>query len=108
MLELDSFASKASVYDAKCSLNIFVTWGFLESELQLRKSPHYPKGSYSAKSRLMILQQVAHEKKRFTVNDYLEGCHHSISPRQAQRDLKNSNKIKFFSKTKNRFYKKLG
>lgn len=101
---LRPFASVAIQVSALHPLKCYEKWGFAEDELQFNKAQLYPKNSFSKISRENLLKNYAFKNKRFYMTDYLDLCKHSISIRQAQRDLKSFSWIRSYGQTKARSY----
>ena len=83
---LSPLGSKRDRQAAAIPIKPFTRWGFLENELQIPKLSSWP-DVFAVSTRQQILLQLLNQFEKISVEDYLAACKHSISPRQAQRDL---------------------
>ena len=88
--------------DASRSITPYSQWGYLARDLLFNKA-----GKLRSKHTLLtpfqrnlLLKELVRERKRITVNHYIEKCDGMVSRRQAQLDLER------FSEMKNKAYSK--
>ncbi len=102
---LSSFAGTESKKDFYYSTRPFSKWGYLCRDLPLSKLTIESQVSlYATTSRRNILLSLFHHKKRITINDYLEALDHSVSKRQAERDLSSFKLVRRQGRTKGSSY----
>lgn len=107
--------SMRQLAEAKRSLAPYSKWGYLCSDLCLNKeaqklatsksdSKQIRKRFLTLSQRKEVIEKLASEREKFTVNDYLSFLHHRIGRRQAERDLGAHPKLKKSGHTRSRFY----
>ncbi|MCY4512311.1 MAG: hypothetical protein OXB86_01320 [Bdellovibrionales bacterium] len=87
------------------SIKPYRQWGYFSKELLINKVKPVKKTLISAPQRKTIIDELLKSQKIITVQDYLEKINFQIHRRQAQRDLKNHNKLQAYGHTKNKYYK---
>jgi len=90
--------------DARFSLEEYRRWGYLARELLINKNDK--EVSYSYETRLQILKEMLITHPRITTQQYWELIGKSVSKRQAERDLKDSNLLRSRGNTKGRYFVK--
>lgn len=87
--------------DAQFGSEEYRRWGYLAREPLLAKEPQVV---FSKETRREILKSLLAQSNRIRTRDYWEATGRSQSLRQAERDLKESDLIRCYGKTKSRYY----
>jgi hypothetical protein len=106
-----AFGGKLMGQDAEYSHKIYRNWGFLgretlENKASLRQKSE-PRTSISPNVRQAVLRTLLRQKDRLTTKDYIEALGGQIHPRQAERDLAESARLKPIGNTRGRWYRKV-
>ena len=106
-------ASRAVIADAEYSLQEYRKWGFLSQDVVISKAEQKRSAgirthTFSPEVRSNILHRLIQEHARINLSLYLSAVDHSISRRQAERDLSSCPALTPEGKTKARQYRVSG
>lgn len=98
-----AFGGALAFEDAAAATKPYRKWGYFGRDSLLGKSPE--KSTLASRAaRLAAIDALLHEKKRFTVSDYIARLGNSVHRRQAQRDLESHPGVLRVGRTRGRFY----
>lgn len=89
------------------SIKPYRKWGYFSKELLINKAKPVKRTLISLPQRKAVIDELLKSYKKITVQDYLEKMNFQIHRRQAQRDLKDHNRLQAYGRTNNKYYKSL-